>query len=100
MIMVCTLLSFLLWLTALKPAIPGRYILLHEQAYLDIVILQDSRSFGAIKQARKAVHHGFQHDKLGAEVRQCCTETNNEPGAAHQALFSLLQHFDGLPDHF
>ena len=39
MIMVCRLLSFLLWLTPLKPAIPGRHILLREQTYLDIIIL-------------------------------------------------------------
>lgn len=42
MIVVCTLLSFLLWLTPLKPAISGRHILLHKQTFSDITTLQES----------------------------------------------------------
>ena len=45
------------------------------------------------------MHHTSQHDKLEAQIPLCCTEANNKPGAAHQALFCLLQQFDGIPDH-
>ena len=101
MILVSTLLSFLLWLTLLKPAISNRHILLHKQAHLEIIILHKADTTAeclVLSHKLESSTLRIPIDKPGVEALQCYLEAV-KLGAAHQALFGLLQHSGRLPDH-